>query len=64
MTPIADDYANIRSRLAEIEAGQREKDTVCLLCEGGGWTAYGLGHGDPHFRVCEACGNPEGVPCP
>jgi hypothetical protein len=33
-------------------------------CEGGGWECYGTGSGDPHFKVCEVCGNPEGVPCP
>lgn len=39
-------------------------DPVCAACEGGGWECYGIGHGDPHFRTCEACGNPEGLPSP
>jgi len=37
---------------------------VCQACEGGGWECYGLGFGDPHFRVCSECGNPEGLNCP
>ena len=37
---------------------------VCPKCEGGGWECYGLGFGDPHFRVCDLCGNPEDFPCP
>jgi len=37
---------------------------VCPNCEGGGWEHYGLGFGDPHFRVCSECGNPEGLDCP
>ena len=37
---------------------------VCLTCEGDGWECYGLGRGDPHFRVCSSCGNPEGRESP
>lgn len=37
---------------------------VCPTCEGGGWESYGLGHNDPHFRECETCNNPEGLPSP
>lgn len=37
---------------------------VCATCEDGGWESYGLGHGDPHFRPCPTCGNPEGHPSP
>jgi hypothetical protein len=37
---------------------------VCERCEGGGWEYYGLGVGDPHFKECTACGNPEGFPSP
>ena len=37
---------------------------VCAACEGGGWECYGIGHHGPHFRVCESCGNPEGLPSP
>jgi hypothetical protein len=40
------------------------KAEVCRLCDGGGWECFGLGYGDPHFRVCEDCGNPEGHPAP
>lgn len=36
----------------------------CDRCEGGGWECYGLGYNDPHFRVCQKCGNPKGLPCP
>jgi hypothetical protein len=36
----------------------------CALCANTGWECYGLGHGDPHFRVCEMCGNPEDLPSP
>jgi len=37
---------------------------VCSNCEGSGWECYGIGRGDPHFRVCPECGNPEGYECP
>jgi hypothetical protein len=37
---------------------------VCEACEGGGWEVFGTGRGDPHFRECEKCHNPEGHPCP
>lgn len=40
------------------------ENEVCSECEGGGWEAYGIGHGDPHFRECSRCGNPEGHECP
>lgn len=36
----------------------------CPECYGGGWTCYGLGYGDPHFKECESCHNPEGHPAP
>lgn len=36
----------------------------CPKCENGGWEYYGLGHHDPHFRECTACGNPDKLPCP
>jgi len=49
-----------------IPSAKPEPDTqdTCSVCEGGGWIAFGLGHGDPHFRVCDQCFNPEGHPCP
>lgn len=40
------------------------EEPVCDACEGGGWEMYGIGHMDPHFRVCEVCFNPDGHPCP
>ncbi len=45
------------------QAWQNEPQ-VCPVCEGGGWVHYGLGRGDPHFKQCERCGNPEDFPCP
>lgn len=41
-----------------------EEGEDCPKCEGGGWECYGLGHGDPHFRECDLCGNPDDAPCP
>lgn len=63
---IADDFAAIRARMTEIGNDNTviSDDGTCPKCEGGGWTMYGLGHGDPHFRVCEECGNPNGNPSP
>lgn len=52
------DFAEIAKRARELRAPQ--PDPVCPKCEGGGWTAYGLGRGDPHFRECQTCGNPGG----
>jgi hypothetical protein len=61
MTYIADDYAAIAAAQRALE---REREPVCPRCEGGGWECYGLGFADPHFSVCEACGNPEGLKSP
>lgn len=61
MIPIADDYAAIAARIAELKVEARE-DVVCLLCEGKGWVDRGFVISD-HI-VCEACGNPEGRPSP
>lgn len=37
----------------------------CERCLGGGWTMHSLpGGGGPHFRVCDACGNPQGNESP
>lgn len=63
------DFASIAAGLRDLEkaAFPVEGDVtvaVCLACEGGGWEMYGLGCGDPHFRPCEVCGNPEDHPCP
>ena len=66
---IADDYADIAKHLRALSpsgmlfADEPEVET-CTTCEGGGWECYGIGHHDPHFRVCRACGNPEGHPSP
>lgn len=40
------------------------KNRTCPTCEGGGWECYGIGIGDPHFRECLTCHNPEGHPQP
>jgi hypothetical protein len=64
---IANDFASIGAGLKALEAANRSPETVtleCNRCEGGGWECYGLGFGDPHFRECTACGNPEGHPSP
>lgn len=37
---------------------------ACSECEDGGWIMYGIGVGDPHFRPCDACGNPKGLLSP
>lgn len=60
---IADDFDAIRARIAELTSGPAAPE-ACPNCEGSGWECYGTGHKDPHFRVCEACGNPEGRPSP
>lgn len=61
MTPIAEDFAGIAEAMLAIAD---EEPAVCPKCEGGGWECYGLGYADPHFRVCDECYNPEGLPCP
>ena len=43
---------------------QQEVVHHCSNCENGGWECYGLGFGDPHFRVCKVCGNPNDYPSP
>lgn len=64
-TKAADDYAEIARRMREIkDEEQVEDEGYCSACEGGGWECYGLGRGDPHFRVCTVCGNPNGHPSP
>lgn len=59
---IVDDFKSINARLDEIERRPASSavDPDCSVCEGAGWEMYGTGRGDPHFRVCPACGNPEG----
>jgi hypothetical protein len=63
MTSITDDVGAIAVRLREIEQ-KHEAKPACSACEGGGWECYGLGFGDPHFRICPVCGNPDDLPCP
>jgi len=63
MLPVADDFAYIAGRMRELQGGEPEGE-YCTACEGGGWECYGLGIGDPHFRVCPVCGNPSGHPSP
>ena len=53
---IADDPLDVQASIFESE--------VCHHCEGGGWEVYGIGHGDPHFRPCRTCGNPEDLQSP
>ncbi len=53
------------TRLGDIKAAPEAIDAdACPTCEGGGWEAFGLGRGDPHFRPCPTCRNPEGHPSP
>ncbi len=62
MSSIVFDFKDISDRVNQVSPAQ--DDIVCANCEGGGWECYGLGHGDPHFRECRACGNPDGLPSP
>lgn len=59
--PVAEDFAGIK---AATEALHGNDAPVCPACEDGGWEMYGLGRGDPHYRVCKTCHNPEGLPSP
>lgn len=58
---LANDFSDIGRRLREIH---EEIIPYCAACESGGWECYGIGRNDPHFRVCQECGNPEGLPSP
>ena len=62
---IADADALWRATM-DVAMGQVAVATLpeCAVCVGSGWECYGLGRGDPHFRVCPSCGNPEGYECP
>lgn len=61
----ANDFASIAMRMRELRGEPiPTAEPTCRTCEGGGWECYGLGIGDPHFRTCPACGNPEGHPSP
>lgn len=39
-------------------------DDECSTCAGSGWECYGIGSGDPHFRECTTCLNPDNRPSP
>jgi hypothetical protein len=52
------------NHLGGFKAAAEAAEPACPTCEGGGWQGYGIGHGDPHFRECPTCGNPEGHPSP
>lgn len=41
-----------------------ETERECPKCFDSGWECYGIGRGDPHFRLCDECYNPKGHPCP
>ncbi len=76
MTDAIYDYAAIRKAMEERgadtwlrcdpsgDAGAVSPEPTCSHCEGGGWEAYSIGVGDPHFRECPECHNPEDHPCP
>ena len=59
--PIVFDFASIAAELRVLEGVE---DFECGKCGGGGWECYGIGYHDPHFRLCDACHNPKGYPCP
>lgn len=48
----------------QYRAKQPEAEPECEKCFGSGWECYGIGHHDPHFRKCDVCHNPEGLPSP
>lgn len=60
---IPDDHAAIARRMREIEDEREGKGTICFLCLGTGWCGA-LVDGIARWVTCEACGNPEGTPCP
>lgn len=55
---------NIEQLLLEALQGKKEHAEECSVCSGGGWICYGIGIGDPHFKECDKCGNPENLECP
>ena len=63
MARAADDFDTIRARLLELRGGT-PAEYFCPECEGGGWVAYAIGKGDPHFKECETCGNPNNQKSP
>lgn len=63
MARAADDFDAIRARLLELR-GDTPTEYFCPECEGDGWVAYGIGKGDPHFKECETCGNPNNQKSP
>lgn len=65
--PLAADYAAIAARMREItnEEPEFEEPEFCTRCENGGWVcSHHPTNGQPIFRECEICHNPEDHPCP
>ncbi len=52
------------SAIAAASKSPSGPEIKCEACEDGGWECYGIGIGDPHFRICPHCHNPEGHPSP
>lgn len=48
----------------ELPGSQPIEYVYCAHCDDGGWIMYGIGRGDPHFRICEECHNPRNYLCP
>ncbi|NJM10591.1 MAG: hypothetical protein HC889_00560 [Synechococcaceae cyanobacterium SM1_2_3] len=61
---IADNFADIAARLRQLEGNEPEAVDDCLDCDGGGWVCAPTPKGQPSFRECETCHNPNGHPCP
>jgi len=64
--PLADDFASIAAAMRKHADGEPPKpEPCCHRCENKGWERRGSGSQGEILRcVCEACGNPEGLPCP
>jgi hypothetical protein len=61
---IVNDFTAINIRLSELDGVPAATEPECEVCESSGWEMYSTGHMDPHFRECERCGNPKGLPSP
>jgi len=62
-TKIADDFAFIRARMAELRAEPEAEHPECATCESGGWVQVHSKH-PPAFGVCQDCFNPWGYESP
>jgi hypothetical protein len=60
--PAIFDFDAIRKAMSPETA--EDEETFCETCYDSGWICYGIGVGDPHFRLCEECFNPKELPCP